>query len=343
MRKLLTFLIALGAIVFAVAAPSHAAWIKSAQPFESYLQPVGGVFLFVKRPISNYIGPGDITFNGSAANVKEFWSCSRVVNNAHATTATSLCDLVQAPTGASPGAAVGTLRGTTAGPVDLTAYFPGGVTPAAACSAITGGCCVSNAYGQIGGIGNATNAANATQPCLVFSGLNGLPVMNCPSTTSDCILATTGTITLPQPFVMAAVYIRNPTSSAIGQIVGGGTSTTTLNSSSVNVANRFGCVASGGGGFQTATDVVWHGAIALFSGTTGSITSVDGTNTPSQNCGTAGFSAEAIRLFRGPGGIEQMNGSIAEAMIVGSTAATGDFTNWFSNANGSNGYNGALP
>jgi hypothetical protein len=144
--------------------------------------------------------------------------------------------------------------------------------------------------------------------------------------------------------VMATVYIRNPTAAAVGQIVGGGTSTTNLQSNSVSVANRFGCVASGGGAFETATDVIWHGGIALFSGTTGSIVGVDRANTSGTTCGTGGFSAETLRLFRGPGGIEQMDGSIAEAMIVGPTTASAtDFNNWFDNANGINGYNGTLP
>jgi hypothetical protein len=90
-------------------------------------------------------------------------------------------------------------------------------------------------------------------------------------------------------------------------------------------------------------DAVWHGGIALFNGTSTSILSVDGSNTGSVNCGTGGFSAEPVRLFRSAGGLAELAGSIAEAMIVGSTASTGDFTNWFNNANSAaNGYNGGL-
>jgi hypothetical protein len=322
MRKLLTFLIALGPIVLSLA-PADA-----------------GVFLFVQRPTSTYVGPGDITFNGSAANVKEFWSCARVVNNAKAIAAVPMCDLVQGPSGASPGTGVGTLRASITGAVDLTAYFPGGVTPVAACAAITGGCSVSNAYGQIGGIGNATNAANATQPLLVFSGLGGLPVMKCAA--GNCVLATTGSFTQIQPFVMAAVYTRNPTATTVGQIVGGGTSATFLGSNASGAASRFYCLASGGAGFVTATDAQWHGTSALFTGTTASILAVDGVYPGGNNCGTGGFSAEPIRLFRGPGGINEMYGSIAEAMIVGSTASGSDFGNLFNNMNGANGYNGGL-
>jgi hypothetical protein len=41
------------------------------------------------------------------------------------------------------------------------------------------------------------------------------------------------------------------------------------------------------------------------------------------------------------GGANEMSGSIAEPMIVGSTAANTDL-NLFNNMNGANGYNGAL-
>jgi hypothetical protein len=68
MRKLLTFLIAIAATVFAVVSP------VSAQGFN------GGGFNMGLGPFANYVGPGDITFNGSAANVKEFWSCARAIN-----------------------------------------------------------------------------------------------------------------------------------------------------------------------------------------------------------------------------------------------------------------------
>src|SRR5450631_3562536 len=86
---------------------------------------VGSIVHFV--PGSSYIGPGNIAFNGSSANVKAFWSCSRVVDVAHASTSTSLCDLVD---NAAPTVVICTLRGTTSGFVDLTAYCPGSVTPA---------------------------------------------------------------------------------------------------------------------------------------------------------------------------------------------------------------------
>jgi hypothetical protein len=329
MRKLLTFLIALGAIVFAVVSP------VSAQGFN------GGGFNVGLGPFApaTYVGPGDLAFNGLTTNVKDFWSCARVVNVAHASTSTSLCDLVQSPTGASPGTAVGTLRARATGFVDLSAYFAGSITPAAACAAITGGCVVSKAYGQIGGVGDAINATNANQPLLVFSGVGGLPVMKCAS--ASCVLIAGSAFTLAQPFVLAAAYIRTTTGTTGGPIVSAGTSSTLNGSSNGGTANIFECFA-GTGAFKTATDAAWHGGLALFNGTTTSIISVDGSNTGSTNCGTGGFSTEGVRLFRSAGGLTQLAGSIAEAMIVGSTASTSDFTNLFANMNGANGYNGAL-
>src|ERR1700688_359277 len=107
-----------------------------------------------------------------------------------------MCDLVQGSSGASPGTAVGTLRATTAGTVDLSAYFAGSVTPAAACAAITGGCVVSNQYDQSGSSHPLAVAVVADMPALVFSGLNGLPVMNFPGGTK--VLASSGTITQAQ-------------------------------------------------------------------------------------------------------------------------------------------------
>jgi hypothetical protein len=66
MRKLLTFLIALGAIVFAVGSPVSAQMMTTG---------VGSIVHFV--PGSSYIGPGNIAFNGSSANVKAYYSCAR--------------------------------------------------------------------------------------------------------------------------------------------------------------------------------------------------------------------------------------------------------------------------
>ena len=108
MRKLLTFLIALGAIVFAVVAPVSAN---------------GVLILAGPKPVASYVGPGDIT------NTYLAWgSCAFVYKNSLANTSTSMCDVV-ASTG---GAAVCTLRGSASGAVDQTAYCPGSLTPAAA-------------------------------------------------------------------------------------------------------------------------------------------------------------------------------------------------------------------
>src|SRR3984893_6179555 len=115
MRKLLTFLIALAAVAFAVVSPA------SPQGFN------GGGFNIGNGPFASggaYTGPGDIVSGTVAA-----WSCSRAYKASFANGTNSLCDLV-AVTG---GAAVCTLRVAPSVFVGLTAYFPGSLTPSAAC------------------------------------------------------------------------------------------------------------------------------------------------------------------------------------------------------------------
>jgi len=99
MRKLLTFLIALATTVFAVVSP------VSAQGFN------GGGFNVGLGPFAPYQGPGDVITSGWL-----YWgSCAYVFKASLASTSTSMCDLEQGPSGASPGTAVGTLRGQRMG------------------------------------------------------------------------------------------------------------------------------------------------------------------------------------------------------------------------------------
>jgi len=336
MRKLLTFLIALGAIVFAVVSPAWRTRVAGRSAVKAAPAAIRG------SRARRHIKAPAISPSTARRRTSKSFGLARALSTTPMRTHPLRCAI-------SCRVLLELRRERPSGPCGLpqrvlsisAPIFPGSVTPIAACAAIPGGCNVSNAYGQTGGVGNAVQATNSSQPALVFSGLNGLPVMQC--TAATCLLTAGSAFTLAQPFVMSAVYIRNPTSTATGQIVGGGTCTTSLDPSDLSTASRFACVASGGGTFLSATDVVWHGGIALFDGASTSIISVDGSNSGSQNCGTGGFSAEGIRLFRGAGGANQMDGSIAEAMIVGSTAANADLTNLFNNQNGLNGYNGNLP
>src|SRR5258708_4464076 len=76
------------------------------------------------QQVSTFQGPGNIV-SGAIA----WQSCARVYNASLASTATSLCDLVDS---AAPTVVICTLRGTTSGFVDLAGtYCTGSVTPAA--------------------------------------------------------------------------------------------------------------------------------------------------------------------------------------------------------------------
>lgn len=145
-----------------------------------------------------YSGPGDVI---SGATM--FWSCSRVYNLAAASTSTNLCDLV-AVTG---GAAVCTLRGSSAGTVDLSAYCSGS-TPSAACAAASGGSCkVTKFYDQTGNGHVCTQATLANMPAIVFSSQNGLPgVTFTRSSSQDCQAAA---ISLTAPYTVSWVGQRS--------------------------------------------------------------------------------------------------------------------------------------
>ena len=118
---------------------------------------------------ATYQGPGDIV---SGALI--WGSCARVYNASLASTATSLCDLVDTSVGST---AICTLRGSATGFVDLAGtYCTGSTTPAAACAAAAGGACrVSKVYDQIGGTSGWVQATNGQRPVLTFSAINSLP------------------------------------------------------------------------------------------------------------------------------------------------------------------------
>jgi hypothetical protein len=331
MRKLLTFLIALGAVAFAVATPSQAAWIKSAQPFESYLQPVG-YFLFFNRPTYTQ-GPGDIIPSGW-----QFWgSCARAFKLSLANTSTSMCDLQQGPSGASPGTAVGTLRASASGFVDLSAYFAGSVTPVAACAAITGGCVVSQLYDQATGV-NATQATNSKMPPLIFSALNGLPVINFPLISPVDYLETQTNTSTANPITYSVVAKRLGLFSALSGIIGAnnlnnylgggnGTATVTLGSS---------------GNLVTASDSTWHGLQALQTAIGGAtcFINVDGVDSSGLTCSNIPFATSKILIGESNGA--EYQGEIAEVGMLAATTTSTQRGNLFTNQNSTSGYNGAL-
>ncbi len=151
---------------------------------------------------ASYSGPGDIV---SSATV--FYSCARVYNLADASTSTNLCDLVDS---GSPTVVICTLRGTTAGTVDLAGtYCTGSVTPATKCAAATGAVCqISKAYNQVNpGTLDALQSNALIQPRLKFSALNSLPSMN--FFDGNRFLETSGTVaSMSEPITWSYVAKR---------------------------------------------------------------------------------------------------------------------------------------
>jgi len=298
MRKLLTFLISpvskLSRLALALVSLF---WLTGATWLPLFVQPA-----------VTYQGPGDQITSGWYT----WGSCAIVFNVASASTSTSMCDLVQGSTGASPGTAVGTLRGTAAGTVDLSAYFSGSVTPSAACAAITGGCVVSQQYDQSGNSHPLTQATTASMPALVFSGLNGLPVLNYPGGTKALGSAATSAA---QPYTFTVVYFR-ATSGPVGGLIGANNTNAYIGASaSANTAN----IVSGSTLTATANDNVWHSFHALDASGTSYI-NIDGTETSGSLVG-ANFSSSTINLGRT--NAVQLTGSIAaDGLLLATTTST---------------------
>jgi hypothetical protein len=320
MRKLLTFLIALGATVFAVVSPASAQMTTLGAGATA-------------KPA--YVGPLDVKAGATA-----WWSCARVVSAAKALTSTSLCDLVQGSGGASPGTAVCTLRGSTSGFVDLSAYCPGSLTPAAACAAVTGGVCnVSKAYNQITpGTHDVVNATAASQPVLVFSSLNGLPGLKGTSAAGNN-LTESSSITNADPVSFSAVGIRTSNFTTAQYLVGNlsfsiysfGFSATT------NVAQLIGSSTITSG--ATATNNTYIAMQAVTGNGTAAI-NIQGTDTT----GTTGVTngVDTLRIMRSLGG-GSLDGTFMEGGIWNGTGfSSTDRTNMYQNQHGPSGYNGGV-
>ena len=286
MRKLLTFLIVLGAIVFAVVAPVSA----------------NGV-LFLARSSGGvpYTGPGDNQAFISWASV------ARVYRAALASTSTSLADLVDSSTGT---VAICTLRGSTAGTVDLTStYCTGSATPATACAAAAGGSCkVKKLYDQVG-TNPWTQATASKMPLLTFSSINGLPAMQFASANSTTLIQGTN-ISQAQPFSFEAVAERTSIFTSAQAILNDSGIDTEL--SFQNAANTIKFYA-GTQQTGTAADSAFHVLQSTFNSTSSTL-NVDGTTQVTADTGThtlGGSGPAAIGSC--PGGVNYLNGLVTEA------------------------------
>lgn len=278
--------------------------------------------------VSSYQGPKDIV----GSDAVRWGSLARVYSAAKASTATSLADLV-AVTG---GAAVCTLRGSSSGYVDLTAYCTGGTqTPAAACAAASGGSCVTcKIYDQTPNNDPWTNTFGSGQ-CLpvTFSALNGLPGVTTVNATTSLLV--TSNITQAQPFTFSAVCNHTANDVAATTMVGSSDSTSSLS-----------WISGGGSAFiqagsnvaQTATITTFHALQGVINNAS-SVIAIDGTET-SGTAGTGAFNGtQALRVMRGGGG-GTPTGTCMEFGFWGSAFNGTVRTNMNSNQHGAtNGYN----
>jgi hypothetical protein len=272
---------------------------------------------------ATYQGPGDVV---SGATV--WGSCARVYNAAAASTSTSLCDLVDATTGT---VAIGTLRGSSSGQVDLTAYFTGLVTPATACAAAAGGFCrVKKIYDQSGNSNHWIQATAANMPPLVFSAVNGLPGLSC---TGSPVIIPTPALTRAQPFSMSTVYKRTSGSTnvaAIGAQSGG------IIMGSAAVASDAIIGAGTNVVIASVPDNAFHAFQGALNGASGAY-NIDGTDVSSQSVGANSFSASTLRLCSD--GANYLVGQVMEGGMWPAAFTSGQRGNLNTNQHGSNGYN----
>jgi Concanavalin A-like lectin/glucanases superfamily len=229
----------------------------------------GGVFGDAKKiGVATFQGPGDV-----ASGALAWGSCARVYDAALASTSTSLCDLVSS---SAPTVVLCTLRGSSTGFVDLSAYCAGSLTPAATCAAATGAVCnVSKVYDQTGNSNHFTNVTAASQPVLTFSALNSLPGMTGTNGASTAITTTTS-ISATQPYTLIAVAKRpNNTGGAAGVFGQNGSGLVDLGyTASVNTATFTNQTNSATG---TASDNAFHDLIGV-SAAGGTTLNVDGSS-----------------------------------------------------------------
>lgn len=278
---------------------------------------------------SAYQGPGDIVGSATA-----WGSCARVYTAAQASTATSLCDLVDS---AAPTTVICTLRGSSTGFVDLTGtYCTGSVTPATKCAAATGAVCnISKVYDQAGATGGWLQATAASQPTLTFSAINSLPGMTFVAV-SNHSLATAGSVTLSQPFSVMGVYKRTSGTSVM-TIVGATSNALVLGNgvgaNTTILADPSNTSVSG----PTSPDNAFHAYSGAINTAGGALTiNVDG----SEAAGTAGSGGitTALRIGRGNANFTP-NGIIMEAGFWPVAFTSGNRTSLNSNMHGSSGYN----
>jgi hypothetical protein len=276
---------------------------------------------------ASYQGPGDIV-----SGAQFYGACSRVYNLSGASTVTSLCDLVDS---AAPTVVICTLRGTTSGLVDLSAYCAGSVTPSAKCTAATGGTCnVSKVYDQVGG-NHWTNATAASQPKLTFSALNGLPGLTGTAASGTFLQAPALAANISNLFTLVSVHKKTGAAASESALGVSGSNALVGSGASANTVGLFG--NTGTGFTATATDGVFHSAIGVVNNTS-SVLNVDSTETTGTTDNAAIASGNNSRILRG-NGCCSMDGTVMEVILYASTMSPANRSALNSNVHGTNGYN----
>lgn len=262
--------------------------------------------------VAAFQGAGDIV--GSAL---VYYSCSRVYTAALALTSTNMCDLKDAATGT---VSIGTIRGSSTGFADQSAYFVGALTPSAACLAAAGGACrVSKMYNQVTpGTLDVSQATLANMPGILFSSspTGTLPVLDC--SVGTALLVTGSNPTITQPWTVSSVVKGALGASSTGFIgsaagivnfmgSGGSTNTIGINAGSTVTA--------------AMTTLTWASAAGIFNGASSVIT-VNTTDTTGLNAGTTAFGANALRVCRQGSGGASWNGQVAEVALWSNLAFT---------------------
>lgn len=275
-----------------------------------------------------FAGPFDVYTTAPAVG----WSCARALSAAKAAAQANLCELVDS---ASPTTPICTLKAKKDGFVDLTtASCTGGLTPAAACAAATGGVCnIWKIYDQSGNSRDAVQATAANQPVIRFSSTpsGALPAIDC-KTAGTIIASVSAGTAINQAFATSLVAFH-PTGLGNGNLLGSdGTAVTTISSTTATVAAGTNLTAA-------ISDNTWYAVQGLLNGNgTSSAINVNGSDTTGA-AGTGGIASGAtLSICRALG--SQGRGYIAEALIWGSSATTTstDRTNIYNNQHSANGY-----
>jgi hypothetical protein len=224
------------------------------------------------------------------------------------------------------------MRVATTGFVDLTAYCPGSLTPAAACAAASGGSCkVTKVYDQIG-TNHFVQVTLANMPAIIFSAVNGLPALVCAAASSTQLVGGT-TLSQAQPWSFQAVW--KDAGSATASYMG-------LGSGSVLFAGGANPTQMGAGTIVTigtGANSSWHGVTGSMSGAA-SVGNLDGVESSALNAGSTAIAGNNPRLCSD--NLNFYNGNLTEGGLFSVGFNATQRGNMYTNMHGTNGYNGAF-